>query len=113
MRAGQAQRHAPFQALRHALYLKPGLVQAIQHGADVGQQHAARFTELDASAGAYEKTDAEVGLQIAQLLAERRLRNVQLPGRFRKALFFRNRREVPKLPQVHGWAFRPIYLETL
>jgi hypothetical protein len=95
------------------LYLKPGFVQAIQHGVDMGQQHAARFTELDASAGAYEKTHAEVVLKVAELLAERRLRNVQLLGRFREALFFRNRREVPKLPQVHGWAFRPIYLETL
>jgi len=60
---------------------------------EVCRCHAARM--------AHEELDAELLLEAAQLLAEGRLRDMQMVGRLRQAAGFGNLQEIAKLPEIH------------
>ena len=51
-----------------------------QRAARLGQQRAARRRQLDVAAVAAEELDAELALEAADLLGERRLRHLQARG---------------------------------
>ena len=67
----------------------------------LAQEHAAGICQRDVMTAPIEQRDANLHLELADLLAERRLRRVQ-PGRgAREIQFFRDCHEVPQMPQLH------------
>ena len=67
----------------------------------LAQEGAAGAGQRDVVTAPIEQRDTNLHLQLADLLAERWLRCVQ-PGRgAREIQFFRDRHEVPQMPQLH------------
>ena len=66
---------------------------AQEGAAGVGQRHM--------MTAAIEQCDANFPLEVADLLAERRLRGVESAGGTREVQLFGHRHEVPQMPQFH------------
>ena len=85
------------------------LADGVDRHAHLGQQfgclHHQRLAghrQFERAGGAGEQFDSQLALELHDLLAQRRLRNMQPFGRAREALFFRNGEEVFQLFQVDG-----------
>jgi len=65
------------------------------------QERAAGICQRDVMTAPIEQRDANLHLELANLLAERRLRRVQSGRGAREIQFFRDRHEVPQMPQLH------------
>jgi hypothetical protein len=65
------------------------------------QEGAAGARQRDVMTAPIEQRDANLHLELADLLAERRLRRVQSGRGAREIQFFRDRHEVPQMPQLH------------
>lgn len=75
---------------------------------DVGEDRARPFEvgpagvgEVDAAGGAVEQLDAQLGLQLADLLGERRLGHVEPLGGATEVAFLGHRHEVSQMTQIH------------
>ena len=60
------------------------------------------MVERDASLGPVEQPDAELLLELADLLADRGLRHVQALRRAAEVQLLRDRDEVPQVTEFHG-----------
>ena len=78
-----------------------GHVELGQHGARVAQEGLARRGQLDAAARALEQRAAELGLERANLLAERRLGDVQPRGGTPEVQLLGDGDEIAKLAEFH------------
>ena len=68
----------------------------------LAQERAAGICQRDVMTAPIEQRDANLHLEVADLLAERWLRRVQ-PGRgAREVQFLGHRHEVPQMPQFHA-----------
>ena len=67
----------------------------------LAQEGAAGARQRDVMTAPIEQRDANLHLELADLLAERRLRRVQSARGAREIQFFRDRHEVPQMPQLH------------
>lgn len=57
--------------------------------------------EVDTASGAVQQLDAELGLELPDLLRERWLGHVQPLGGAAEVTLLRHRHEVPEMPQIH------------
>lgn len=57
--------------------------------------------EVDTAGGAVEQLDTQLGLQLADLLGERRLRHVEAYGGATEVTLLGHRHEVPEMTQIH------------
>ena len=85
-----------------------GGVELGQHGAGVAQERLAGGGELDAAAGALEQPDPQLGLEGADLLAERRLGDVQTSRRAPEVQLLGDGDEIAKLAEFHDLDLRLI-----
>jgi hypothetical protein len=67
----------------------------------LAQEDAAGIGQCDVVATAIEERYADIGLELTNLLAERRLRRVQACGGTREIEFLGHRHEVLQMPQFH------------
>ena len=67
----------------------------------LAQEGAAGARQRDVVAAPIEQRDANLHLELADLLAERWLRRVQSSRGAREVQFFGHRHEVPQMPQLH------------
>ena len=74
----------------------------MQDPARLDEQGRAGLGEGDAAVGAVEQPHAELGLELADLLADRRLRHVQALRGAAEMQLLRDRDEVPQVSQLHG-----------
>jgi len=65
------------------------------------QERAAGICQRDVMTAPIEQRDANLHLELADLLAERWLRRVQSSRGAREVQFFGHRHEVPQMPQLH------------
>src|SRR5207302_143411 len=72
---------------------------ALQHRARFGQKRATRFGEPDGPGAAFQKQEAQLLFQVADLAAQRRLRNVQLQRGARDVLLFGHADEIAEMAQ--------------
>jgi hypothetical protein len=109
--------HARHQAIgggrHHAHRERPGLAprrppdvlrrlrRPLQDGPRVPEQHPARLGERDAPPGPREQLHPELALELADLLAERRLRDAEPRGGAAEVQLLRDRHEVPQVPELH------------
>ena len=70
------------------------------------QKGLARLREVHAAGAALEELHAQLLLQLADALAQRRLRHVQFVGRTGEALLLRHRQKTSQMPQFHD--LRPL-----
>jgi hypothetical protein len=84
VRAGQPDQHLAFEALRHPLDVAPRGLDAFEDRVGVAQQRPPRLAHLDPAAGAHEQPGAQLVFQVADLQAERRLRQVKALRRARE-----------------------------
>jgi hypothetical protein len=68
----------------------------------LAQEGAAGARQRDVMTTPIEERDANLHLELADLLAERRLRRVQAGRGAREIQFFGHRHEVPQMPQLHA-----------
>ena len=87
---------------RQLLDLESRFVQALQHRARVRQERLAGLGQRHVALHAVEQRRAELGLQLADLLADRRLGDVQLLGRAGEVQMAAHRLEVGELMDFHG-----------
>ena len=78
-----------------------GLVGAFQDVPRFGQEYAARLGEAHGLGGSLEKGKAELVLEVANLPAQRRLRDVQFQRGARDVLLFRGGDEIAEVAQFH------------
>ena len=78
-----------------------GDVEAAQQVLDVRDIDRARLGELDAARMAPEQEQAELFLELLDLHAERRLGDVERPGRGGEAAVLGHLAEIAELPQLH------------
>ena len=67
----------------------------------LAQEHAAGICQRDVMTAPIEQGEANLHLELANLLAERGLRRVQSSRGAREVQFFGHRHEVPQMPQLH------------
>ena len=72
-----------------------------QDGLGVPVQHGASLCKQDPLGAARNQLPVELGLQARQMMAQRRLRNVQLIGGARQAARLDDADEVSQLAQIH------------
>src|SRR5258705_4662458 len=85
----------------NGLYRVHRFLGAAQHSLGFNDKHAARFRKADSFGSAVEKCDAKFILQIADLAAQRRLRDMK-PGRSaRDVLLFSDGDKISKMAQFH------------
>ena len=65
------------------------------------EEHLSRGSQLHPPAGAQEQQRAELAFERLDLLAERRLRDVETLRRAREVQFLREGREVAQVAQIH------------
>jgi hypothetical protein len=80
--------------------VREGRVDRLQRGHAVGQQALPRGGQRDAAGRALEEVDAELGLELADRLAQRRRGHVQPVGRAREAQLLGDRDEVAQVTQL-------------
>ena len=79
----------------------PRVLDATEDVFRLAQERAAGICQRDVMTAPIEQRDANLHLELANLLAERGLRRVQ-PGRGpREVQFFGDGQEVPQMPQFH------------
>ncbi len=78
------------------------LVSALENRMGGLQESRTGGGEFDAPAGPRQQRRAELVFQVCDLLAERRLRDVQSLGRAREAALLCERNEVAEVTQLHG-----------
>ncbi|MPN19387.1 hypothetical protein SDC9_166756 [bioreactor metagenome] len=82
----------------------PGIVDLAQDGQRMRMESAAGRCQFDAAWQALKERLTEFVLQLRQLVAERRLRDVDRAGGLGKAAVFGNGEKVAELAQFHGGA---------
>jgi hypothetical protein len=80
---------------------QPRLLRVLEHSTRLGQEGRAGVRQRDPPPRAIKHLDAEITLELADLLADRRLRHVQLLGGARDMQRLRHRHEVPQVPKLH------------
>ena len=78
-----------------------GEIEMAQDRLGVPVQHGASLGEQDPLGAARDQLPVELGLQARQVMAQRRLRNVQLIGGAREAARLDDADEVSQLAQIH------------
>ncbi|MNV91154.1 hypothetical protein D3C71_1856200 [compost metagenome] len=101
MRARQPHLDAPCLPLANGGHTLARRVQPLQHRACIDQVGLACQRELHAPAGAHEQLCAQFGLQLGDLQAQRRLRDMQALRGAREAQLFGQGNEVTQVPQFH------------
>jgi len=82
-----------------------GLTQMLQDDANLVQKPKAGIGEKYPAAVPFEQPNTQFALQIADVAADRGLRNPEPLRRFSEAEFFRYREERMKLPKIHFLGF--------
>jgi CheY-like chemotaxis protein len=80
-----------------------GEIRLVQHPACLDEQGLTRLGERDAAVRAVEETDAELGFELADLLADGGLGDVQALGGVPEVQLLGDRDEVPQMAELHGW----------
>ena len=101
-RAREPHGQAARLALRHAPHAVNGLVHQGDDVARVFQQRAPAFGELHAARQPVKERHAQLRLQHADLLAERRLADAQPGRRLGQMGFLGDGQEVPQQPQINA-----------
>ena len=79
----------------------PRMLDATEDVFRLAQERAAGFCQRDVMTAPIEQGDANLHLEVANLLTERGLRRVQSGRGAREVQFFGDRQEVPQMPQFH------------
>ncbi|MCY1228651.1 hypothetical protein D9M72_409780 [compost metagenome] len=88
-------------AARRALRGQDGGLRALKNVLRAGEEGAARVVQDDAAAGAVEQRRADLLLQLADLLGQRRLRHAQLFRRAREVLGLGGGDEIAQMAEFH------------
>jgi putative oxidoreductase len=78
------------------------LLGACEQVTRIDEERFARFREANTVCAAVEEVDADLGLQVANLPTQRRLRDVEACGRSGKRFFFGDGDEVTNVPKLHS-----------
>ena len=95
-------RHRPGQPLPGRLHVRPRLLALAQDELRVAVEHLARLGRRHAALGPHQQLLAYLALQRRELLAERRLGDVQDVGRLGQAADVDDLHEVLQAPEVHA-----------
>ena len=82
-----------------------GHLRLLEHAAGLRQQRPSRIGEQDAALRAVEQLHAELGLELADLLADGGLRDVQALRRAPEVQLLGDSDEVPQVAEFHGRPF--------
>ena len=100
----QSDRHRARKSLAGGVHVDPRLLALAQDELGVPVQHLAGFGRRDAALGAQQQLLAHLALERGQLLAQRRLRDVQDVGGLGEAADVDDLHEIFQAPQVHAIA---------
>ncbi|AMA58857.1 hypothetical protein BCCGELA001_22995 [Bradyrhizobium sp. CCGE-LA001] len=101
-RAGRSDVQRPDQARADRPDLVFGDLDLLQDRAPAHQHGVTGLRQLDLAAGPVEELGPELGFERLDVLAERRLREVQPPGGEGEAALLGDRDEIPELAQIHS-----------
>ena len=91
----------PIQSVEPGTYRQLGVPHLLQHRARMTQKSLAAFGRCDAAAGSVQQLRTEFFFQVADLKAQRRLRDMHLGGGLRDARALDDGHEILELSQLH------------
>ena len=100
-RAEHPEAQGPAAKLADAAHGVARAIDVGEHALGLGAERASRLGQRDPASHPCEEVDAELALQLSDLLGERRLRDVERPRCRRERPVLRGGEEVAQLHQIH------------